>query len=142
MQHSTRFAKTFSVLTASLLLSLSSFNLPSIANSNVVNPRQSLPGRRISGGGRDSRVVSCFADFDQSLVSVLPYSNLGTTAEARPTFWFSVPETTAEKSVEFKLVDEDEEIVYETLIEMGYEYGLSEFQLPETARELSVYENY
>ncbi|MEO0770703.1 MAG: hypothetical protein AAFY72_14975, partial [Cyanobacteria bacterium J06649_4] len=81
MKHHILSNKVFSAVTAGLLLSMGVFSpLPSHANSsNASSLRQGLPGRRISGGVRDERATSCFADFDQSLVSVIPHSNLGTT---------------------------------------------------------------
>lgn len=141
MKFSNRLTRSLSLLSAGVLVSFGVFQVPAMAD-DIVNPRQSLPGRRVSGGVRDSRVVSCFADFDQSIVSVMPRLNLGTTAEARPTFWFSVPETTENKSVEFQLINSAEEVVYATQIAMGNKSGLSEFRLPETATELAVNEDY
>ncbi|MEO1621012.1 MAG: DUF928 domain-containing protein [Cyanobacteria bacterium J06632_3] len=136
-------SKTVSAVAAGLLLVAGALEAPSHANSNNASSlRQGLPGRRISGGVRDQRATSCFTNFDQSLVSVIPHSNLGTTAKSHPTFWFSLPETNGQKSVEFRLYDETDTLIYSTPVNTSNEYGLSEFQLPETAPALAVNETY
>ncbi len=128
------FATTFA-----MFLALTTLPLPGLANGGVVNARQGLPGRRISGGVRQG---NCFTDFNQSLVAMLPRNNLGKTAAARPAFWFSVPETKGHSEVQFQLFDESDEIIYSTYIQTNNEQGLSEFQMPETAPELSPNQNY
>lgn len=102
--------------------------------------RQGLPGRRISGGVRTPS--SCLTDFNQSVVAVIPRSNLGTTAQAHPAFWFSLPETTAQKSIAFELFNSDDELIYRTQLQKSSAHGVSEFQLPASAPALEVGENY
>ena len=127
--------------TVALLLSWSALSLPSFANETN-NIRQGLPGRRISGGVRLNPADSCFSNFNQSLVAVIPRNNLGKTAAARPTFWFSIPETNDSKIGEFQLFNSSEEMVFSTHLTIADDYGLSEFQLPDTAPELAINENY
>lgn len=131
------FAATFG-----LALSLSTFSLPSLASGERSLLRQGLPGRRISGGVRLDPASSCFSNFNQSLVAIIPRNNLGKTAAERPTFWFSVPETNGPASGEFQLFNESQELVYQTLVEVGNNHGLSEFKLPEDAPALTTNENY
>lgn len=134
------FPKSLSA-TVALLLFSSALSLPSLANETN-NIRQGLPGRRISGGVRLNPTDSCFSDFNQSLVAVIPRSNLGKTTAARPTFWFSMPETSGSKVGEFQLFNNAEEMVFSTHLTVADNLGLSEFQLPETAPELAMNENY
>ncbi|MGC1310217.1 MAG: DUF928 domain-containing protein [Phormidesmis sp.] len=135
-----QLSKSLLAAAFTLSLAISAVSFPSLAN-NRNELRQGLPGRRISGGVRDSR-ANCFTSFDQSLVAIIPQSNLGKTASPRPTFWFSVPETEGSKSGEFKLYDPFGELVYYTSVDMSDDYGLSEFQLPESAPALVLNEEY
>lgn len=124
-----------------LLLSLSIFSLPSLANHS--HPlRQGLPGRRISGGVRLDSAGSCLSNVHQSLVAIIPRDNLGKTADEHPTFWFSIPETTKAKTGEFQLFNESEEMIYATQIDLGDNHGLSDFQLPQSAPVLAINTNY
>lgn len=135
--------QALSVLTAGLLLASSLVALPSFANGTSSRLRQGLPGRRISGGVRmDPPADSCFSNFEQSLVAITPRTNLSYTREAHPTFWFSMPETTDAKAVEFRLFNEADDMVYRTPIQSGSAFGITEFRLPETAIALNANENY
>lgn len=136
--------KLSSAVAVGLVMALGGAGLPSFANdANVSNPRQGLPGRRISGGVRmEPPADSCFSDFNQSLVSIMPRSNLSTTLAAHPSFWFSIPETVGSKSVEFQLLNEADELLYSTQVNVESESGLSEFQLPASAPALAENENY
>ncbi|MEL6554359.1 MAG: DUF928 domain-containing protein [Cyanobacteria bacterium J06621_11] len=138
----TQFLNAVSIAIAGLLLS-SPLALPSFAEGDASNLRQGLPGRRISGGVRmEPPADSCFTDFDQSLVSIMPRNNLGKTSLSHPTFWFSLPETLGQRAVEFQLMDESDELVYSTQLNINDDAGLSEFQLPSTAPALEVDKNY
>ena len=140
---STYLIKLLPVTVASLLLSLG-ISSPSFAN-NVSSDgvRQGLPGRRISGGVRmEPPADSCFSDFNQSLVSIMPRNNLGTTSESHPTFWFSMPETSGEKAVEFQLMNESDDLIYTAQVNVSDAAGLSEFKLPDSAPALAMNENY
>ena len=135
--------KAIYLLTAGLIVSFGS-STPGLADGGSDSDlRQGLPGRRISGGVRiEPSADSCFTNFDQSLVSVMPRTNLGLTAMSHPTLWFSLPETTGSKSGEFQLLTELDELVYSTPIEMGDASGVSEFQLPPAAPALAMDKNY
>ena len=144
MINSTRSFKLWSYSAIGFAMALCGLTSSGLAsNINSDNVRQGLPGRRISGGVRmEPPADSCFSDFNQSLVSIMPRSNLGTTLASHPTFWFSMPETNGAKSVEFQLIDEANELVFATQVEVGDAAGLSSFQLPASAPELAVNENY
>ena len=113
MINSTRSFKLWSYSAIGFAMALCGLTSSGLAsNINNDNVRQGLPGRRISGGVRmEPPADSCFSDFNQSLVSIMPRSNLGTTLASHPTFWFSMPETNGAKSVEFQLIDEANELV-------------------------------
>lgn len=138
MQSIRTFKSIFSA-TFSLILASGTIYLPSFAQAADSNLRQGLPGRRISGGVREG---NCFTDFNQSLVAMIPRNNLGKTISAHPSFWFSIPESSGYREIEFQLFNEFNEIVYRTELETSTSYGLSEFQLPESAPMLTVDTNY
>lgn len=140
----TNSTRLCSAVAAGLIVTLGGWSLPSFANDvDVSNVRQGLPGRRISGGVRmEPPADSCFSDFNQSLVSIMPRSNLSKTLSAHPTFWFSVPETIGSKSVEFQLLTDTDELLYSTQVSVESGSGLSEFQLPASAPALATNENY
>lgn len=135
----TRLSKSIFTATFTLLLASGSLPLPAMANRTITTARQGLPGRRISGGVREG---NCFADFNQSLVAIMPRNNLGKTAAARPSFWFSIPQSSGYSEVKFQLFDDADQAIYSTQIKISDSHGLSEFQLPATAPELSVNKNY
>ncbi len=74
--------------------------------------RQGLPGRRISGASR--LPISACVQNTAPLVAIVPETNLGATAVAKPTLWLSVPEVTSAKQLEFYLFNAEEEIIYQT----------------------------
>ncbi len=132
------FSKSLLAVTFGLVLVSSSLPLASLANDSE-DISYGLPGRRISGGVRDD---ACFPDFNQSVVAVIPHSLLGKTAEARPTFWFSTPETIEPKKAVFELFNLEGEPVYSSQVSIANKSGISGFQLPENAPELAIDENY
>lgn len=132
--------KLLLAVTFGLGLASGTFPLSSSANDNVSQNRNTgLPGRRISGGVREG---NCFVDFNQSLVAMMPRNNLAKTAEARPAFWFSLPETKELDEVRFELLTEFDEPVYSTQVSIDPEHGVSELRLPESTRALVTGENY
>ncbi len=134
--------KCLSILTASLLLSFGMSATPILASATDNGEvKQGLPGRRISGGVRTGP-GSCFTDFNQSAVAVVPHAPVSKTAASHPTFWFSLPETTSDKTVKFSLFNAAEELIYSTYLAASNEYALSEFKLPNSAPGLATNENY
>ena len=130
-------AKSTIALTCGIAIVASAIALPASANSKQV--RQGLPGRRISGGVRSEE---CFKDSSQSLVAITPRNLLGKTAQARPGFWFSLPETQSAKSINFELFDSTDNVIYSTQLDRSYASGLSKIELPQTVSALTVGENY
>lgn len=130
-------AKSAIALTCGIALAFGTLYLPASANSKQV--RQGLPGRRISGGVRSSE---CFKDSTQSLVAMMPRNLLGKTAQAHPTFWFSLPDTQSAKSIHFELFNSLDNLIYSTQIDQSNVSGLSKIELPQTAPALATGENY
>lgn len=137
-----RRSKPLLIATFGVVVLMSTVSLPSLASGETSLIRQGLPGRRISGGVRLNPTDSCFSNFNQSLVAVMPRNNLGKTVAERPTFWFSVPETNGPISGDFQLFNASGELVYQSPVEVGNDHGLSEFKLPDDAPVLATNENY
>ena len=131
------FAKSVLAMTCSVTMVCSSLGLSASANSNE-DVRQGLPGRRISGGVRSE----CFKDSNQSLVAMTPRDLLSKTAQAHPTFWFSLPDTQNPKHISFELFDASDTAIYSTQMEKVSASGLSKVEIPETAPALNKGENY
>ena len=130
--------KSLSAVAFGLVLASGFFPFASLANDSE-DITYGLPGRRISGGVRND---ACFPDFNQSVVAIIPHSLLGETAEARPIFWFSTPETTETKKAVFELFNSEGEPVYSSEISIANRQGISGFHLPESAPELVIDESY
>ena len=134
---SASFVKLALAMTCSVALTCSSLGLAASANSDK-NVRQGLPGRRISGGVRGE----CFNNASQSLIAMTPRNLLGKTAQARPTFWFSLPDTQSPKHISFEIFDASDTAIYSTEMAQIDASGLSKVVLPETAPALNQGENY
>ena len=128
-------AKSAIALTCGIAIATGTISQPALANKQI---KQGLPGRRISGGVRSE----CFKDSTQSLVAMTPRNLLGKTAQAHPTFWFSLPDTQSAKSIRFELFNASDNIVYSTQIDQSDASGLSKIELPQTAPALATGENY
>lgn len=115
---------------------------PAIAQRSVQLrlPNISAPGNRESGS---TRSTSCVAPQD-NLVALIPQSNYGLTQSAYPTFYFYLPETTAEH-VKFVLLNETtNELVYESRLRVAGTSGIASIHLPDNGiqQPLAIGETY
>lgn len=140
--------KLFKIAAALLggLLALSILSEPGLANSQTSNLRQGLPGRRISGGSR-SPSTACLLGSSQpkenhQVIALTPESNLSRTVMDRPDFWFVLPAINTDRSIEFSVMNRDEEIVYRQTLQPTGKAGLAAIALPETAPELDENQIY
>lgn len=133
--------KTTVALALGGALTSSLFSLPSLANSQDDNPRLGLPGRRISGGSRSPN-TACLTTPDQPVVALIPKSSVGLTRSAHPTLWFSLPGISPDRSLEFGLIDESGELLYQKNFSVPTTAGIVSLQLPETIAPLVAGKNY
>ncbi len=133
-------------LSVSLLILGGSFILPTgagLAQSRQVQlnlPNLSAPGNRQSGA---SRSESCISPED-SLSALMPASNYGLTIEGYPSFFFYLPEISAQV-VEFALYNETTmELVYEGRFTPQGEAGIVSVTLPNNGfqKALEVGQSY
>lgn len=142
MKRSKQFRTANAFLGGLLLLA----TLSGSSLANTTNVRQGLPGRRISGGSRSPN-TACLLNSpnskeSQKVVAIAPESNLSRTVLSHPTFWFSLPSINPDRSIEFSLVSEDEEIVYTQTLQPTGKAGLAAIALPETAPALDEDQTY
>jgi hypothetical protein len=117
-----QLATTMTVFGLGTLLGLSMGVPASLANplaesvliegqTNSSQARQGIPGRRVGGGTRSGLI---FANTSESLIALTMPEPLSITLEAQPSFLFYVPAVASVADVEFVLLDEQENVVYET----------------------------
>ncbi len=116
-------SKITSLLGLSLVLN---FLLLSFANSamaeqkeekvKTVNSDFGLPTHRRDGGSRDSR-ENCVANAEnQNLMALIPDKTIGINASATPKLFFYVPEVRNQRTLEFVLRNEQDELMYEAFL--------------------------
>ncbi|HEY9694262.1 MAG TPA: DUF928 domain-containing protein [Oculatellaceae cyanobacterium] len=99
--------KVIAAIGLTSVLTVLSFAIPKeLLAQNSDQPREGLPGRRVGGGTRSGNTLD--------LVALLPQNNQGLTFSQTPTFLVYIPQTQKPEMGEFMLMDENEEIVYQT----------------------------
>jgi hypothetical protein len=100
-------------------------------------PDRGIPGRREGGGTRGGCVAL------QPLTALMPNNSYGETISDYPSFYFFIPDVSAE-AIEFTLLNEAGDEVYKTEFQVTGESGIVAIHLPETAglTPLAVGENY
>lgn len=143
MMKRSKLLKITAALLGGLLL-LGTLSNSSLANND--NVRKGLPGRRISGGSRSPNTACLLNNADseaaQRVIAIAPENNLSRTIAAHPTFWFSLPAINPDRSIEFSLVNQDEEVFYTQTLQPTGKAGLTAIALPETAPELDASQTY
>ena len=146
MKRTNASLKIAMAIAAGLLLALGEPGLANSQNVNTRNVRQGLPGRRISGGSRSPRTACLIDNADtennQKVIAIAPEDNLSRTVMARPTFWFALPAVNTDRSIEFSLTSQDEEVIYAQTFQPTGKAGLTAISLPEAAPELEDNQTY
>ena len=82
-------------------------------NSDVVISDFGLPTHRRDGGSRGN-IDSCVADAEnQNLMALIPEKTIGINASASPKLFFYVPAVNNQRTIEFVLRNEQDELMYE-----------------------------
>ncbi|MGF1499191.1 MAG: DUF928 domain-containing protein [Elainellaceae cyanobacterium] len=111
-------------LTAGLLV----VGFPWAAIAQQYNPPQvGLPGRREGGGTRGD----C-SSADKPLMALMPETNFGQTVADYPTFYWYVPQISAE-AAEFVLLDENNNEIFVTTFAIVDQPGVISLSLPESS---------
>ena len=104
-----------------------------------IKKRGGLPIHRVGGGSRGN----CIANRDQ-LVALVPENSVGITASTTPQLFFSIPQTNKTHLIEFVVRNQQDELVYEALLETKDRAGIIAIELPENLQQesLKTNENY
>ncbi|NEP10422.1 MAG: DUF928 domain-containing protein [Symploca sp. SIO2C1] len=103
-------------------------------------PEKGIPTQTVGGGTRGQCSLQQ-QDTKKPLTLLTPAAQEGLTMAERPTFFFYVPETSAQKA-EFTLISQDEEYGYQTSFSLDSKGGVFKFQLPAEAAPLEVGKSY
>lgn len=127
------FEKFIQRLTLSVLaFSLSLTATPPTLAQQYIPPDRGLPGRREGGGTRGNCLTG-----QPTLTAFIPQTNFGRTTRAYPTLYWYVPQTAA-AAAEFELLNEKEEEVYKTQVQLTQKAGVIQITLPETDRTAAL----
>ena len=113
-------------------------NLPQ-KERRTIKKRGGLPIHRIGGGSRGN----CIAPGGQ-LVALVPEHSVGLTTSTSPQLFFSVPKTQKTHLLELVVRNQQDELIYETLLETKDQAGIIVLKLPEhlVQESLPTQENY
>lgn len=99
--------------------------------------RRGLPVHRIGGGSRGG----CIANQEQRLIALVPEDSVGMTVSTNPQLFFYIPETTKTNQIEFVVRNQQDQLVYETLLETTDRAGVIAIELPASLQQKSLQTN-
>ncbi|MGL6344870.1 MAG: DUF928 domain-containing protein [Waterburya sp.] len=85
-------------------------------NSKKANSNYGLPTHRRDGGSRGSGNDCLSAADNRNLIALIPEQNIGINTSESPQLFFYVPEINKQKTIEFVVRNEQDELVYEAFI--------------------------
>ncbi len=100
-----------------------SHNEKNASNSTL---RQGIPGRRLGGGTRRDRV---FADATDNLMALTTVETLSITTAESPKLLFYVPEMVTNNTVEFVLLNDQDNVVFEKTFVLNRDAGIVSIDL-------------
>ncbi|EKU96561.1 protein of unknown function DUF928 [Leptolyngbya sp. PCC 7375] len=111
-----------------------------ISNLEFRMPNRGAPGNRKDAGTRN--VSSCPTEV-HDLTALVPQTNLGLTISEYPTFWFYLPDShELEISMEFILLDDAGNTVYQSVFEAPSSSRLMSLSLADEAVPLEINRKY
>lgn len=118
-------AQAISTLCLTSLFAFFPYHLPKqVLAEDTGQNREGVPDRRVGGGTRGDREIYGLP------VPLVPQNNQGLTGSGNPTFFFYVPKTQQPQMGEFILVDEKEEVIYQTTFRNNGNSGVVGIELP------------
>lgn len=109
------------------------------AATNFRLPPKGAPGKRSEGAG--SRGIC--PTVDVGITALIPPTNIGLTISEHPIFWFYIPYgADLEKTADFVLLDDRENIIYKTRLQFVGAAGVASVALPATAPALELDKKY
>lgn len=109
--------------------------------NKVTNSNYGLPTHRRDGGSRSGD--NCVANAQKhNLVALIPNKTIGISSSASPELFFYVPEISSQKTLEFVLRNEQDELLYETYLTTEGS-GIMSVEVPDSVPSNSLEEqNY
>jgi len=106
-------------------------------------PGKTAPEQSMGGASRTNAYGDYLTGGEsvRSMLALTPSSFYGTTLQARPTILVYVPASAAQEGV-FSLNDDDQNLIYQVAVPVSSEGGVIAIELPESAPELAVEQNY
>lgn len=133
-----KFGKAIAaIFFTSLLVTSSSF--PEASGAQEPNSiREGLPGRRIGSGTRGE------CNFGQKqLTALIPKNNLALTVAANPQLFFYLPSISNSQTIEFVLLDEADNQIYEKTFKPTSTNGIISLSLSDASlKELAISKKY
>lgn len=86
------------------------------ANSKKANSNYGLPTHRRDGGSRGRGDNCLSADDNRHLIALIPEQNIGINASESPQLFFYVPQVNSQKTIEFVVRNEQDELIYEAFM--------------------------
>ena len=116
-QHKSIDIFSFLVILNAILVSLT---IPVRAEQNQSNNNNSdfgFPTHRRDGGSRGFERESCIANTNnQNLIALVPEKAVGVNASASPKLFFYIPKVNKQKTLEFVLRNQQDELIYEAFL--------------------------
>ena len=122
------FLVTLNILLVSFTASISAKETAKQNN----NSDYGLPTHRRDGGSRGND-DSCVSDSNSNLVALIPEETVGINASASPKLFFYVPKVKQQKTLEFVLRNEQDELIYEAFLTTEGE-GIMSLNIPADVR--------
>lgn len=115
----------------------------STKSNKVMNSNYGLPTHRRDGGSRSS-INNCLADADnRNLIALVPDKTVGISTSISPKIFFYVPEVSRQKTLEFVLRSEQDELIYEAFMTTKGK-GIMSIEIPinDSLKILETDQNY
>ncbi len=115
-------------------------------NNSKITTNSGLPGYRGDGGTRvaqtdneglpfhrrdgGTRTGNCITN-GNNLIALIPENSVNVTASITPKLFFYVPETAEEKTLEFVLRNQNDQLVHEVFLQTSAQEGIMNVEIPQ-----------
>ena len=95
-------------------------------NNSATSANYGLPSHRRDGGTRGN----CIAGGD-NLIALIPDKEINVTASIAPKIFFYVPKTTEQKTIEFVVRDQQDQLIHEAFLQTTGQAGIMNVEIPQ-----------
>lgn len=105
---------------------------PEVTKSNESKTAEvhGLPSNREAGGSRGNCDITAQSNLDDP-IALIPDSSVNITASISPKLFFYVPETKEQKTIEFVLRDQNDQLVHEVFLQKTSQGGIMNVEIPQ-----------